>query len=141
MAMSKEDALDKRIDKLGQVVEQQSKAVNSLGDYVKAINEYVKAVRGKGDILQEGVLEVLEKIDEKVNVISSAMEAIGKNRKVDCVYSRNGYCENINNTVGDPSKENRNTTKIKGIYYPQIGWIDCYLCSYYEVPPSEIPDS
>ncbi len=115
MGTLKEDVIKlyEKMDKLSEKVGQQSKTLNSLKDSIKLLAQVIGPIR-------------------------DAMKLTGEQRIDDCVYSRNGYCEHITKAIPESelSEEERSTTQKDGRYYPCVRWVDCYLCTKYQVPPS-----
>ena len=107
--------LEKKVDKLAEIVGQQSKNLNWLRNSTKVLAGFVGPIHG-------------------------AMKLIGEQRMEDCVYCRNGYCEHIAKAIPESelSEEQRNTTQKDGRYYPRVRWVNCYLCTRCEVPPSYV---
>ena len=105
----------REVDKLSENIGQQSKTLNSLRDSIKALAQVISPIR-------------------------DAMKFIGEQRIEDCVYSRNGYCEHITKAIPESelSEEERSTTQKEDRYYPRVRWVDCYLCTKCEVPPSYV---
>jgi len=107
--------LEKKVNKLAEVVGQQFKILDSLRSSIKVLAGFIGPIRG-------------------------AMELIGEQRMEDCVYCRNGYCEHIARAIPESelSEEQRDTTQKDGKYYPRVDWATCYVCTKYEVPPSYV---
>ena len=89
-----------------------------------------------GDV--QRLFGVLREVAKKLDVNREAMKLIGEQRIDNCIYSRNGYCEHITQAIPESelSEESRSTTQKDGRYYPHVRWIDCYLCTKCQVPPS-----
>ena len=81
------------------------------------------------------LIAVVKKVNERVDIVYDKLEMEdklkrwrGEDRLEHCMYSEDGYCVESEHAV-DPKTVKVNTVKKDGLYYPQITWLHCEVCS------------
>lgn len=83
------------------------------------------------------LIDVVKKVNERVDIVYGRLKLDdkikhwrGEDRLRHCMYSENGYCVESEHAV-DPRTVEVNTVLKDGLYYPQITWLHCEVCSRY----------
>ncbi|MBA7662186.1 hypothetical protein ES703_70212 [subsurface metagenome] len=83
------------------------------------------------------LIDVVKTVNERVDIVYDKLKMEdeikhwrGEDRLKHCMYSEDGYCVESEHAV-DPKTVEVSTVKKGDLYYPQITWFNCEVCSRY----------